>query len=46
MKPRSLVLWGGAWTSSEIAGKGQRSLARRRAALQQKGILPARTQAR
>jgi len=39
---RSLVLWGGAWPSSEIVATGQQSLARRQAALQQEGIIPAR----
>ena len=39
---RSLVLWGGAWPSSEIVATGQRNLARRQAALQQEGIIPAR----
>jgi proline iminopeptidase len=39
---RSLVLWGGAWPSSEIVVTGQQNLARRQAALQQEGILPAR----
>jgi pimeloyl-ACP methyl ester carboxylesterase len=39
---RSLVLWGGAWPSSEIVATGQRNLARRRAALQREGIIPAR----
>jgi pimeloyl-ACP methyl ester carboxylesterase len=39
---RSLVLWGGAWPSSDIVATGQRNLARRQAALQQEGIIPAR----
>jgi len=39
---RSLVLWGGAWPSSEIVATGQQNLARRQAALQQEGIIPAR----
>ncbi len=39
---RSLVLWGGAWPSSEIVAAGQQNLARRQTALQQEGILPAR----
>jgi pimeloyl-ACP methyl ester carboxylesterase len=39
---RSLVLWGGAWPSSEIVATGQQNLARRQAALQQGGIIPAR----
>jgi pimeloyl-ACP methyl ester carboxylesterase len=39
---RSLVLWGGAWPSSEIVAMGQQNLARRQAALQQAGIIPAR----
>jgi pimeloyl-ACP methyl ester carboxylesterase len=37
---RTLVLWGGAWPSSEIAATGQQNLARRRAVLQQQGIIP------
>jgi pimeloyl-ACP methyl ester carboxylesterase len=36
------VLWGGAWPSSEIVATGQQNLARRQAALQQEGIIPAR----
>jgi pimeloyl-ACP methyl ester carboxylesterase len=39
---RSLVLWGGAWPSSEIVATGQRNLAQRQAALQEEGIIPAR----
>jgi proline iminopeptidase len=39
---RSLVFWGGAWPSSEIIAAGQENLARRQAALQQDGIIPAR----
>ena len=39
---RSLVLWGGAWPSSEIVATGQQNLARRQTALQQEGIIPAR----
>lgn len=39
---RSLVLSGGAWPSSEIVATGQQNLARRQAALQQEGIIPAR----
>jgi len=39
---RSLVLWGGAWPSSEIAATGQQNLARRRAALQHEGVIPER----
>lgn len=39
---RSLVLWGGAWPSSDIVATGQQNLARRQAALQQEGIIPAR----
>jgi proline iminopeptidase len=39
---RSLVLWGGAWPSSEIVATGQQNLARRQAALQQESIIPAR----
>jgi proline iminopeptidase len=39
---RSLVLWGGAWPSSEIVAMGQQNLTRRQAALVQKGIIPAR----
>jgi proline iminopeptidase len=42
---RSLVLWGGAWPSSEIVATGQQNLARRQAALQQEGIIPARSTA-
>jgi proline iminopeptidase len=38
----SLVLWGGAWPSSEIVGTGQQNLSRRQAALQQEGVIPAR----
>ena len=39
---RSLVLLGGGWPSSEIIATGQQNLARRQAALQQEGIIPAR----
>jgi pimeloyl-ACP methyl ester carboxylesterase len=39
---RSLVLWGGAWPNSGIVAAGQQNLARRQAALQQEGIIPAR----
>jgi pimeloyl-ACP methyl ester carboxylesterase len=39
---RSLVLWGGAWPSSEIVATGQQNLARRQAALRQESIIPAR----
>jgi pimeloyl-ACP methyl ester carboxylesterase len=39
---RSLVLWGGAWPSSEIVAAGQQNLARRQATLQQEGVIPAR----
>ena len=39
---RSLVLWGGAWPSSEIVATGQQNLTGRRAALQQESIIPAR----
>jgi pimeloyl-ACP methyl ester carboxylesterase len=39
---RSLVLWGGAWPSSEIMAKGQRNLAWRQTALQEAGIIPSR----
>jgi hypothetical protein len=46
MIPRALVLWGGAWPSSEIVATGQRSRARGQGALQEEGTLPARTQAR
>ena len=42
---RSLVLWGGAWPSSEIVATGQQNLARRQAALQQEGLIPARSTA-
>jgi proline iminopeptidase len=41
-RARSLVLWGGAWPSSEIVATGQRNLARRQVALQQEGIIPTR----
>jgi pimeloyl-ACP methyl ester carboxylesterase len=39
---RSLVLWGGAWPSSEIVALGQQNLVQRQATLQQEGIIPAR----
>jgi proline iminopeptidase len=39
---RSLVLWGGAWPSSDIVAIGQRNLARRQAVLLQGGIIPTR----